>query len=611
MGAFPGFLFRKADTPAAGTHQTPSTRKLSTGSISTNTMRGRNLVFGGDGASEKYAAWSNATTYTLTSLNTAAVVEHGGKQWVLHTTQPSGLGAFPGAAYWQELRPLLWFCNIWGDVRKTNSASITRTILNNWVAAGNPLRLYQYIYLPFVAFTGDHYDVAAAAWLDANNGWLSTDDAVLTEFAKSCTLTSGSATVACADTSGITVGMAVRGTGMPRQASVGSINPGVSFALVSSVSGGAVTATTSGAHSLTITNRCFTTDNIASGTSSYAAAIARVMEFKDGNGDTWPAWYAKQVAGADATYANFPLYGVGCDDLVNTASQRTADGDPLNSNASENTNYFGTGRHRAGVLEASNTTAAKEAIRMGIAASWREIRRAVPRFRVWSNSGQSKRPENGVWNDVPDSIVIEGTGGWYSPESQQAQVGWRSQYRIAKQLCEETCRNAHAPVVWYWKPYDDYNAADTAALPRTQPRHRDMRFGLASTLLTDAAFSFQYEYSSSSPPPEFPVEVNRRLYIAEMDAPIGVPVEPIPSDAGDGSGIWSRAYTNGIVVVRPKPVKANGDTNWATDAAITFALPFDCVELTSTLDANDQGRTILAGATISLLPRDARILLRA
>lgn len=613
MGTTPRFLFRKADTPAAGTHQSPRTSRIAALAMSTDNMRPHNLAVGGDGGANKYPAWSDTTTYTLSALSSAAVVEHDGKQWVLHTTQAAvGSGnAFPGTANWHQLIPLLE-CLVWGDVRKTSSAAATKATMNAWKAAGRPLRVYQYIYLPLAAVTGNHYDVPAAAWLDAQNAWLSTDNAVMTQFTKSCMLTSGSNLIACADTSNITVGMYATGTGIPARSMVSAINANVSVTLVDTVDGStARNATTSGAQTLTFTNRTPQTPLFGGAGTALMPVLARVMEFKDGNGDTWPAWYAKQVAGLDATYADFPLRGVSCDDMVNTSGQRTAEGDPLNSNYSNLAaqNYFGYGYHRSAAREASTVTAARDAIQAGMAACWREIRRAVPSFRVMTNSGQSKRPQSGVWTGAPDIILLEGCGSYYSPEVGQAQVGWRSQFRIVKQFCEETCRSRQTPVFWHWKCYDDHDAADTAALPRTQPLHRDMRFGLASTLLTDAAYGFSYEYSSVLP--EYSSETGRRLHIAEMDAPIGVPVESIPGDAGDGSGIWSRAYTNGLVVVRPKPSKADGNTNWATDPAITFTLPFDCVELTNTFDPEDQGRTLPAGSTISLLPRDARILLRA
>lgn len=74
------------------------------------------------------------------------------------------------------------------------------------------------------------------------------------------------------------------------------------------------------------------------------------------------------------------------------------------------------------------------------------------------------------------------------------------------------------------------------------------------------------------------------------------------------SGFWSREYTNGLVVVRPKGAD---NATWATAGDADYTLPFDVVELTGTLNPEDQGRVRLAGTTVPFAPRSARIFLRA
>lgn len=612
MGAFPGFIFRKSDTPASGTHQKPSTHRVAALGVSYPDSDPRNLVVGGDGASNKYPAWNPATTYTMGTTLLADIVEANGQQWALHTTQ-APTATFPGTANWFELRPLLWWGTIWGDVRDTSDAAATKSIMNAWVDAGNPLRFFQYIYPWVVLPTGEHYSVPAAAFIDSLNGgfggWMSTDGAALTNLSKSCTTVSGSNEVGCADTSGITVGMDVRGTGIPSACRVLAILTGPARFTIGDTSTGAVkNATATGSPTLALTNRSSRSDQTTGPVTAMQAAAARVLEYRDTSGDTWPSWYAKQVAGADATYTGFPIYGFATDDVINMTPQRTAQGDYFNSTFSESQNYFGTGHHRAGVREDSTADAAREAIQVGIAAGWRELVRGAPGKRVFSNSGQSKRPPTGAWDKKVDVVLFEGTASFYSDESGNLQNGWKQIYRNVKGMCESVGRSKLAPVAWHWKNYEDDSAVGSAADPITQPFHRDRRFSLCSTLLSDAANLWSYD---GSPLGSYDSEVKHRFYIAELDAPIGVPAEAMPDPDGDGSGIWSRQYTNGIVVVRPKPGTGSPRAGWATASAITFILPFDCVELTGTLDPEDQGRTILAGATISLLPRDARILLRA
>ena len=616
MGAFPSFVLRKRDTLAAGTFQAPSTHRLAGQAIGypvEGDMDPRNLVIGGDGASRKYAAWSNGTTYTFSAAATASVVEYGGKQWVLHTTQPSGLGAFPGTAYWYELRPLLWWQTIWGDVRKSGAAASTAGIMTAWIAAGNPLRFHQYIYLPTAAGSGDHYGVAAAAWLDANNGWMSTDNAVLTSTTKSCGTTNGTNVVTCAITGGLTVGMDVRnagspGTGIQHRSRIGAITPDTSFTVLNSETGAAQNSTATNTYTLTFTNRSCQTSlfTATGGVNNYQTAIARILEFKDSNGDTFASWYATQVAGADATFSGFPIYGFATDDMVDTESQRTADGDFVNSNYSESQNYFGSGYHRSGAFEDSTAALAKAAIQAGMANAWHELRRGMPKAKVMSNSGQSKRPASGVWDKVPDTIYIEGCGGFYSPESQLMQVGWKQQLKMAQDLCSSVGRLRACPVVWHWKSYNDYDAPGTAANPKTQPFHKDMLFALCSTLLSDAAFSFGFQGGDLG---SYSSEVCHRFYLAELDAPIGVRVGPMPDPAGDGSGIWWQETQAGLVAVRPKPDKAT-NSDWATDATVNFTLPFDVVELNGTLNPEDQGRTRLAGTTVPFATREGRIFLK-
>lgn len=522
------------------------------------------------------------------------------------------LADFPGSAYWHELRPLPYFRTIWADVGKVGSTAngdASKTILNALVAAGYPLRLWQYVYLPGAYKTGETNLLPAGAWLDANNGWLYADGEVpVTTTKVTAAASSSSDTVQLVDTTGLTVGMHVWGTGIAESATVqvGSIlsSPArITLITDKSTSGpAAYMASVGSGVTLNFSNQI---PELRNYTTSRQVSPARVARVVDSNGDNWGAWLGKQIR-TDSSYAGWPIYGLAMDNVIPQEGYSIASGDLINASWEGTFHQYGTGHHRLGVRERCTVAAAKAAINTGWNVVFEGLRRS--NWRLWANGG-TKRPSE--WSGQNHSVLMEGWGSYYSDESGSGQAGWRQGLKTATELAAGTTSRS-MPVVWHWKIYDDDNAgAGTAARPRNQPLHRDFRFCLATTLLTDSLFAFSLESTEQSGGFDivWPSEVRYRFYGAEMDAPIGVPVEPPPAhDAGLATGIWTRKYTNGLVIVRPKGTSV---TTWGTDASVNFTLPFDCRRLTGTLDPADDGALLPAGTVVSMPPRSGLILLRA
>jgi len=613
MGAYPGFLRAKAGTPAEGTFQKISDTRLAVLAMSTNCLNPRNIEADhvSVGGSATYPAWAPSTPYTMPAdPSTAPTVRYGGKQWVQHTTQPA-LTEFPAHAYWYELRPLPYFRTIWGDTGKTSSganSTAAKDILNALVAAGYPLRLWQYVYLPGAYKTGETNNLPAAAWLDANNGWLYADGETLTTTTKTCDVTNGSNVVACTNTSGLSVGMHVWGTGIAESSSVfiSSINPNVSFNLQTDKSGAAPVNfnATAGATGTTL-NFSNQVPELRNYTTSRQVSPARVARVVDSNGDNWGQWFAKQLK-TDSNYTGWPIYGLAMDNVIPQEGYSIAAGDLINATWEGTFNQYGSGHHRVGTRERCTVTTAKDAINAGWIVIWNGLRQYG--WRLWANGG-TKRPAS--WAGQHDGVLMEGWGGFYSDESGGSQTGWRQGLKTAAQLRSESTRKSLGNV-WNWKSYDDDNFSG-AGRPRSQPFHKNIRFALASTLLSDSLFAYSQISTETAGGFDlsWPTECMFRFYVAEMDAPIGVPVEPPPAHdnaAMLAAGIWTREYQNGLVIVRPKGTNA---ATWATEPPINYTLPFDCRRLTGTLDPADDGSLLPAGSTVSLEPRSALILLKA
>jgi len=476
------------------------------------------------------------------------------------------------------------------------------------VAAGFPLRFHAYVYMPGADKTGETGGLPTATWLDTNDGWLYCDGETLVTTTKTtASTTTSSSTIELSDTTGLTVGMSVWGTGIAEtnEAFVTAIlsgPPRITVGTDKTTSGvTALNVTIASGATLNFSNqqwefRDFDTSAVASA-KSLCVSPAIVTRRLDSNGDHWAQWMGKQLR-TDSTYTGWPIYGLNLDNVIPMEGYATGSGDQITDAYEASFPTYSTGHHRLGVRERCTESAAKAAIYQGWLDVCAGLRKAG--WRIWGNGG-TKRPA--VWHGMTDSTLMEGSGSFYSPESGHGQAGWRQNYANAKSHCEGESRSRVAPVVWHWKSYDD-DGGGTAGRPVTQPWHRDMMFGLCSTLLTDSGL-FAYTREAAT---DYPVEVRDRFYLAEMDARIGVPVGSMPSVAGDGSGFWVREYTNGLVVVRPK---GTGNATWATAGDADYTLPFDVVELTGTLNPEDQGRTRLAGTTVAFPPRSARIFLRA
>ncbi len=111
------------------------------------------------------------------------------------------------------------------------------------------------------------------------------------------------------------------------------------------------------------------------------------------------------------------------------------------------------------------------------------------------------------------------------------------------------------------------------------------RYGLASSLLDDGYFSFSTDTLYRNMP-----------WYDESDAPLGTPAETPPT-APSASGIWTRKYTNGLVLVNPSKT---------TSASINVGPGYK--HLKGTIDpAVNNG---LAVSSVTLQPRSGLILIR-
>lgn len=131
---------------------------------------------------------------------------------------------------------------------------------------------------------------------------------------------------------------------------------------------------------------------------------------------------------------------------------------------------------------------------------------------------------------------------------------------------------------------------------RVGGQYYDMMYWLCTAFLSDALTGFIQD--------GWHVEAQARAYIAEYDAELGVPIEPMPVQA-HASGIWYRRYSNGIVLVNPR-LQLTGD--WSAGNSKTITLPTDRAykRLTGTRNPADDGSTV---TSITLACRRGLILL--
>ncbi|MBN8494734.1 MAG: hypothetical protein J0M00_25235 [Burkholderiales bacterium] len=168
MGAFPGFLLRKASTPAANTYQ-PISRRLFAIATSNGSMEHEDLTLNGDepsAGSNFYPNWVSGASYTANS----SIVRRNGAQW--HCAVSNNDTVFDEAK-WHELRPLSYFAAGWFDPRKRSSGKTAADVYDTLRADNPAIRLHAYCYVT-AAYDGtsDSFGIPAKAWLDANNGWL-------------------------------------------------------------------------------------------------------------------------------------------------------------------------------------------------------------------------------------------------------------------------------------------------------------------------------------------------------------------------------------------------------------------------------------------------------
>ena len=638
MARFPGFPFRKDGTAAAGAHQKILTRLAALG-MSFPCWEPRNLTYAGSGANT-YPDWVPNTLYTMAADTVDAhVCKHGGSHWVQHTTQPTGLTTFPGIAYWYRCLPLLGgadggFDALWADVTKTTgggAAAASKALFLAEKAAGNPVNVFTYAYFFAHASDGSMHGIDSRSWLDANNGWLYCDGEVQVNTTKAGTL-NGTATVACSDTTMLTPHMHVSGGGLPNahaggSVKIGTITPNTSFTLVTA-EGGVPTVPNAGSVSLTFSNRVKPASSTP-GNSAYNINPATYARRRDSSGQTYVRARCEQYK-SSGTYADYMPYlaGFACDDTVGSGLMSDTPGSNTNpywpwaQDASDQSFSHehptqGTAHHRLGVLEIANTTAAWAAWNEGVRLMLKEIRTAFPHFRSICNAGVKNDPvlhssyatDNGM-----HSVLFEGWGSYYSPESQLGYAGWLTGLQLILYTTKyKAARRRRCGAMWNWKTYDNNSSpSNSSAQPVAQPRHKDYLFALCSTLLTDAHFAFTHDVARSGGygggrTERWPVEVRFRMVMEEVFTPLGVPVEDAP-ETPDGNGVLARAYSNGLVLVRPK---GNNNSTWGTAADVSYTLPFNCRRLTGTLDPADDGSLLPAGSTISMSPRQGRILLRA
>ena len=618
---FPRLVFRKADTPARDLFERIIDSRLGALGMSWPCFEPRNLTYAGS-ASSSYADWSPATGYTFTgNIANSPVRKYGGYHWVLHTSQPP-LADFPGIQYWRRCLPLLGFSRVWGDVTKTNFVSESKALFIGEKNAGNPVEFFQYAYWVGHSIGGSQQGLDSRTWLDANAGWLYCDgEAHKSVITKTCTL-NGTATVACADTSGLTPHMHVYGGGLTNadngaSVKIGTITANVSFTLLTAAGAAATGVPNAGSVSLSFSNKV---KPVAStpGDDVYNINPSLLSRRLSSSGDNYIKTRSDAYK-ASGTYADYLPYlaGFANDDIVPQGFMSDTPGsntnpywpwaqDPIDDTYSSSNPTYGTGHHRLGVLEHASTQAAWDAYHEGVRILIRTLRTQFPHFKMLNNGGV-KHPA--IWNKQydfttsPDMVLLEGWGGWYSPESGDAFAGWESGYKLARYFTQYGgARRRKGGAVWNWKQYDD-DGGGTAGRPVSQPLAQDYLFALCSTLLTDATFSFSYLTQAGAMSTE-----QRFRYIGEeVFAPIGVPVED-PPESPDGNGVLKREYQNGLILCRPK---SGTVANWATQASVSFTLPFDCRRLTGTLDPADDGSLLPAGTVISMPPRSGLILLRA
>lgn len=159
---------------------------------------------------------------------------------------------------------------------------------------------------------------------------------------------------------------------------------------------------------------------------------------------------------------------------------------------------------------------------------------------------------NAIWNTIhatnPNLKIIGNTDADLSvPEFQQKMEGGLLEAIMAENISWAT-EKLTGPSGW-GKAMDWYhNAMKNTKAPHdvvlyvygSKGNYRLMRYGLATTMLDDGFFAYQQASDVTD------------AWYDEYDANIGYPIE-VPPMAATQNGIWSRKFSNGIVLVNPSP----------------------------------------------------------
>lgn len=119
----------------------------------------------------------------------------------------------------------------------------------------------------------------------------------------------------------------------------------------------------------------------------------------------------------------------------------------------------------------------------------------------------------------------------------------------------------------------------------TRPDLRLMRYGLTSALLENGWFGYKIQ------------GVGTPFYADEYSAPLGKPSEAPPRQPESSSGIWSRKYTNGMVLVNPG----------TSSATIEVGAGYKRLKGAQAPEVNDG----MPASRITLGPKDGIVLLKS
>ena len=223
---------------------------------------------------------------------------------------------------------------------------------------------------------------------------------------------------------------------------------------------------------------------------------------------------------------------------------------------------------RAGANQPWTDAAVQAAQRSGHAAYWDALRQQHPNLKVIANTSTAWQTSEEFVGKTQGAYLDSMIGRSWSIDTRQGWPAMMAAYRTAM---------AHtvAPKAVI------FNMAAAA------DDFRAMRFGLASALLDDGYFSLTVT-SGAQPAP----------WIDEFSAPIGTAAEPPPTVATP-SGIWSRSYSHGLVLVNP-----------SSSASATIAVPAGYTRLLGSQAPSVNNGQAVSGS-VTLAPRDGLLLIKS